>query len=66
MEKQNIELSGIVKHYTNMAVLVDFGHEKTWIPRSQIVNIDEIDIEDDNVAQEFELPEWLAIEKDLI
>ena len=47
---------GIVKE-TEKAVLIDFGDEQEWIPRSQMEALE---------ANTVEVAEWLAIEKGLV
>lgn len=44
-------------HRTQLAVLLDFGFKRKWIPESQIH-----ELFDDSVV----IPEWLAEEKGLI
>lgn len=53
-----IEVSVIIKHQTEKAILVDNLKDKPiWLPKSQI----EIQSE-----TEISLPEWLAVDKELI
>ena len=44
---------------TDDAILIRVGLEDIWIPRSQISNHDE-------VANEMDIPEWLALNEGLI
>jgi hypothetical protein len=41
------------------AILIVLDEEKYWIPRSQIIDHDE-------AGNAIEIPEWLAIEKELV
>lgn len=51
---------------TELAWMVDGGRDKdVWIPKSQIQDYSETEYEiGDDI--EIEIPEWLAMEKDLI
>lgn len=60
-EKSIIELYGTVNRETKLAVYVDFGDKKVWLPKSQIE-----DWPDLNKSGEILMPEWLAAEKELI
>jgi len=52
-----IDIEVVLKHETELAWLVDDGDEKpVWIPKSQA----EFD------GETLTLPEWLALEKELI
>ena len=56
------ELSGLYRHETEEAWLIDFGeNDPTWLPKSQC----EIEEENDGTVT-VTLPEWLAIEKGLV
>ena len=59
-----IELKVLKKHETEKAVLVENLKEKdVWIPKSQI----EIDYEDEETSLiDIQIPEWLAIDKELL
>lgn len=58
---EKVELSVIVKNYTERAILVNDGSgEDQWIPRSQVETDDPITI---GGAMKIEIPEWLAREK---
>ena len=57
-----------VKAVTDLALLIDFGaDEHTWIPKRQIIDGSNFG-DDSEVGDEGELiiPEWLAIEKELV
>jgi hypothetical protein len=56
-----IELSGIVKAETDLAISVDFGDKEEWIPKSQCE--DWPDVGEDGIIV---MKEWLAYEKELI
>ncbi len=54
-------------HFTDQAYLLYDGVNKIWIPKSQILNYDELpDKLEKGVDYEFIIPEWLAIEKEVI
>ena len=59
----SVEITVDIIKRTPMAVLVDDGDVQEWIPLSLID--EEID-EDDNIAVEISIPEWLAIDKGFI
>jgi len=56
----NVEITVDIIKRTSMAILVDDGDVQEWIPVSLI---DEEIGEDDNIAVEISIPEWLAIDK---
>lgn len=57
-----IEISCQKKHETEKAILVvNLKNKDVWLPKSQI----EIDSEAKGVI-ELQMPEWLAVEKELI
>jgi len=53
-----IDIACEIKVETDKAVLINDGTKEVWLPKSQI----EINREDKEVT----MPEWLAIEKELI
>lgn len=54
-----ITLKLVVQHETDKAVMVtNLKDEKVWLPKSAI-EIDEAD-------KEIQLPEWLAVDKELV
>ncbi len=56
----------IIKQITTLAILVDHGVEKSvWIPRSQISDYSEETYQVGDKI-EIEIPEWLALKKDMI
>jgi hypothetical protein len=60
----NIEITVIVKHKTDKAILVNDGGKKDqWVPLSQIETKSEIEVGDTIII---EIPEWLAINKGFI
>jgi gentisate 1,2-dioxygenase len=52
-----VEIIAELIHETEQAYLIDDGDREVWIPKSQ-VEYQEADL--------FMIPEWLAIEKELI
>jgi hypothetical protein len=63
-KNDNIWLSVHIRSRSEKAIQVDNGHLKAWIPKAAIV-----DYEDDlevGTHTKIEIPEWLALEKDLI
>ncbi len=63
--EQNLktEITGKVVRTTELAVLLDVGDYKVWLPKSQIETEFSFDIGQDI---EVEIPEWLAIDKGLV
>lgn len=59
--KNPVEIFVEIKRSTEMAVLVSDGVNEFWLPKSQI----EIEHRKDRHA-EITLPEWLAIDKEII
>ncbi len=57
------EIMGEVIAVTKLAVLLDVGDYKVWLPKSQIETEFSFDI-GQNI--EVEIPEWLAIDKGLV
>ena len=47
---------------TPEATLFDTGDEEVWLPKSQILEVDDSDPERKTVT----IPEWLAIDKELV
>ena len=67
MSNRSIAFSNVeVLAITILAVLIDHENTKAWIPRSQMLDSDRF--EEFEVGDNFDLliPEWLAIEKELI
>ena len=58
-----IEITCEIIAETKLAVCIDDGDKKVWIPKSQIGNTEKLHSED---VVEISIPEWLAIEKELI
>ena len=57
MKSNLIDIACILKHETPKAYLVDVGNDKPiWLPKSQV------EYEDGIIT----MPEWLALEKELI
>lgn len=63
MKTARIDITVIVEHETDEAVLVDYGGGgPVWLPLSQI----DIRPSEDGKTHTVTLPEWLAIEKKMI
>ncbi|RLA93083.1 MAG: hypothetical protein DRG83_21515 [Deltaproteobacteria bacterium] len=63
MDKQTIELSGVIVRETALAILFSDGIVEEWLPKSQI----EIgDPDPKSGLVEIECPEWLAENKGFI
>ena len=62
MKSNLIDVACTFKHETKAAWLVNDGDRDIWLPKSQC----EVDIAGDNTTCIVTLPEWLAIEKELI
>ena len=52
-----IEIAGLVRHETDLAIFFDDGTKRVWLPKSMV------EVNDDGTVS---LPEWLAEEKELI
>lgn len=52
-----IDVEALLCHDTERALLLDTGSKKVWVPKSQV---------EDNGDGTFTMPEWLALEKELI
>lgn len=57
-----VEVFGVIKKDRENAILLDDGEYQAWLPKSLI----EIDDDDSEDVVTVTLPEWLAIEKDLV
>lgn len=58
MTERLIDLAGILRHETDKGLLIDFGEAKpVWLPKARV---------EDNGDGTFTMPEWLAIDKELI
>jgi len=66
MRKNDIEISGMIIKDTKYAILFNDGEVEVWIPKSQISNLESINLEEDKDAQDLEVPEWLARRNGLI
>ncbi len=61
-----IWITVIIKQETDMAILVDHGVDKNeWIPKSQISDQSENPYQVGDTL-DIEIPEWLALKKDMI
>lgn len=61
MNKHTVEIFGFIKHETEAAILLNDGDTEVWLPKSQI----EYDMPNKYNQTTVEIPEWLAIEKEL-
>ncbi len=52
-----IDVAAELRHETDAAFLLDDGDQKVWVPKSLVENNDD---------GTFQMPEWLAFEKNLI
>ena len=59
-----IEFCGEIKHETDAAYLVFDGENEVWLPKSQIQDVKELNKKQN--AWLFIIPEWLAIDKEII
>lgn len=67
MHNEIVEITVIFKHETSQAILINDGDIEVWIPKSQIENYDDLDeVIEKGHEITIEIPEWLAIENDLI
>lgn len=62
MATKEIEIACTVKHETDKAMLINDGDKDVWIPKSKITDYSETG----NVIESIFIPEWLALEKELI
>lgn len=62
MTNGTVEFYGELKAETERGVLVFDGDNKIWLPKSQILEMRKIKDSD----YEFEIPYWLAKEKEII
>lgn len=67
MELAEVEYVNVLQE-TNQAILFEFPSGKCWIPKSQITDKQEhaYDSETGKQPGHIEIPEWVAIEKDLV
>ena len=49
-------------HQTPEAIFFDMGDEEVWLPKSQIIEVDDSNPKRKTVT----IPEWLAIDKELV
>ena len=64
MSSEIIEVSGEILAKSAAAILINDGDRDAWLPISQIQNYDESWKKGETV--DFEIPEWLATEKELV
>ena len=58
-----VEIYAYLEHATDEAYLIFDGIQKVWLPESQVEVNEDIAIEEHGT---FVMPEWLAMEKELI
>ena len=56
------QLYAEIKYETDGAYLLTDGVDEWWIPKSQVLEMEHIRDSD----YEFTIPEWLAVQKDMI
>ena len=61
MSQELVEIACEIKHETDSAYLISDGTREAWIPKSQIASEEE-----DAGVLVLNIPEWLAMEKELI
>lgn len=66
MDKDAIEVYITVEHESEKAYLVSDGNQKVWIPKSQIIEGPDVVEQGGEKLTYMIIPEWLAIEKELI
>ncbi len=63
MASEPIEIWVELIMITNAAILINDGQTEAWLPKSQIEYDDDAEPGD---TIDIEMPEWLAVEKDLV
>lgn len=61
-----VEIDATIKVVREKAILIDDGDGPTWVPRSVIQNIDELDLDNPETLQELKVAEWFAEKEHLI
>ena len=61
MKSDLVDVACVLKHETKAAWLINDGDRDVWLPKSQC----EVEVMDDKSCI-VTLPEWLALEKELI
>ena len=64
-ESNNVEFCGTLKRETEMAYCVHDGFSMVWIPKSQVIEKRHIGSKY-SLDYVFIIPEWLAIEKEIV
>ena len=64
MSEKQFELTVTVVKETPGAILIDDGSVKAWIPRSQL--LEPVEKDSEGCIVEISIPEWLAIDKELV
>ncbi len=62
-EVDYVEVEGVIKRHTPLAVLFDVGKVQAWIPKSLIISEEE---DPDSELITLEIPEWVALKDGLI
>ena len=63
---KSVWIEGKVIHTTTLSILFDYGGEKrAWFPRSEILDYSEEAYQEGDTI-EIEIPDWLALQKDMI
>lgn len=57
MGRELVDLEGVVRGETDKAIRLVVGDKAAWLPKSHV---------EDNGDGTFTMPEWLAIDKELI
>ena len=71
MSQELVEVEGEILHHTQLAYLVLFDDDEVWLPKSQATiekphDPDTQELIDKGTMVTFSIPEWLAIEKELV
>jgi len=61
--RDNVEIVGEVRAITEWGILLDDGDQQVWLLRSQFETDDDLEID---ALVTVQIPEWLALEKELI
>lgn len=61
-----VDIDATIKVVREKAILIDDGDGPTWVPRSVVANINELDLDDSEALQELKVAEWFATKEHLI
>lgn len=61
-EKHEVEFYADMERETDLAYLFSDGINKFWLPKSQVIEIDQVG----TMTYKIIIPEWLAIKKEII